>query len=274
MTDAMKSLPQINCSFCQHSLVKHQEVKGFSSPPISVSGFPRLTLKSAAKVGLKPLNEQCAQLLLPKEPTGGVTFVGLVESDGGLELAVYTRICESEGRIPTETTDTLDAQYHPLSNTHPKISNPKFSTKEESKACSAQLQQNSRISSPVVQPPATAKKGRKRKLHHQTTRVRRSQRLSAKKAKMDVNHATNNNSSSLEQEDVKAACIQPRMSTIDESGRQEVLKHHVATFVESLRNSESFTRNKLPEVILIIPLDGFGTYQHKLVMLNPRAKYK
>ncbi len=234
------------------------------------TAYPKLALKVSAKLGFRPLNRQCAQLLLPKDPTGDLTLVGLSGSDGGLNVVIHTHVCDPErprGEDKVDTSSELEAVMTHRVDAHPLNGNPEqcegggnaslHISSEEEKEISCGPLTLSDVVHPTDQAVAissntTANKGRKRKLSQQLSNPRRSSRLASKKPK--VESMPNKGSLELNGLGIGESGSTPGKSqsvTEVKSGgslQEEVLKQHVETFVESLGKSGSFTRHKMPKV--------------------------
>ena len=276
MNDAMSTLPQDPCSFCQHSLLCHHG--SVATTGVCQSGSLRsslhLVLDHSTKVDFVPLNGKCLQVIPPKESLRDLVFLALKTSDNDavdVVVNIPNRAYEKQASV-----DEVDSANFPVDQTSPRgnISNrdgdiipmnaepalvvgKQDDTPEQCPVDSAGFepvvhQPTAEDSSKELTTTSTAKKQRKRRRVPSASSPRRSTRIASKKQKIGVSSRGDaaRVQSRLQLKEVLPGSVNSKeegLCAVDES-KEVLMRETVETFFSSLQSSDPWKHYRLPEV--------------------------
>lgn len=271
MNDAMSTLPQVNCSFCQHSLLCHQSSEATTS--VCQSGSLRsslhLMLDYSAKVDFVPLKGKCLQVIPPKESLRDIVFLALkMLDDDNVDIVLNISNCVSEKQTSMNAIDnpntTVD-QASPKGNTSKgavdiiPVSTEKQDnipqqcpkTSVESAGFEPVVHQPTEALSKELTGTSTTKKRRKRSRVPSVSSPRRSTRIASKKQKVSVPSGQDAGPSKLHLKEVLPSnSKEAALCAVDES-KEVLMRETVKTFASSLQSSDNWKQYRLPEVQFI-----------------------
>jgi len=266
MNDAMSTLPQVPCSFCQHSLLCHQSSEATTS--VCQSGSLRsslhLMLDYSAKVDFVPLNGKCLQVIPPKESLRDIVFLALkMLDDDNVDVVLNISNCVSEKQTSVNAIDNANGTVDRAS---PRGNTSKGAVDTEKQDNIPQQCPKTSVDStgfePVVHQPtealskelsgtSTTKKRRKRSRVPSVSSLRRSTRIASKKQKVSVPSGGDAGPSKLHLKEVLPGnSKEAALCTVDES-KEVLMRETVKTFASSLQSSDNWKQYRLPEVQFI-----------------------
>lgn len=267
MNDAMSTLPQVPCSFCQHSLLCHQSSEATTSvcQSGSLRSSLRLMLDYSAKVDFVPLNGKCLQVIPPKESLRDIVFLALkMLDDDNVDVVLNISRKPASMNAIDNATGTVD-QASPKGNTSKGAVDIIPVNTEKQDNVPQQCPKTSVDSTgfePVVHQPtealskelsgtSTTKKRRKRSRVPSVSSPRRSTRIASKKQKVSVPSGQDAGPSKLHPKEVLPGnSKEAALCAVDES-KEVLMRETVKTFASSLQSSDNWKQYRLPEVQFI-----------------------